>query len=188
MMRKILSTTFIVILIGGIGMFQFLKKAAGDEKGEHVSKHLKGLDVDKVNWKEKTTLYWKENLSDMQFKVTRRQGTERAFTGRYWDFKKEGIYTCSNCGLHLFESKTKFKSGTGWPSFYDVIGKTNVATKEDKSFGSIRTEAVCGRCGAHLGHVFPDGPKPTGQRWCINSVSLNHIEEAKGPKTETPEE
>ncbi|MCP4912443.1 MAG: peptide-methionine (R)-S-oxide reductase MsrB [Oligoflexia bacterium] len=172
-MKKLLTITLLL----GFTMFGFLKTAAGDEKVGHTSPHLKELDPDKVNWKEKDDKYWKSVLTPMQYKVTRHEGTERAFTGQFWDHKEKGIYTCSNCGHELFHSDTKFKSGTGWPSYYQPIRSENVGEKKDSSFGMTRTEVHCSRCGAHLGHVFPDGPQPTGLRYCINSVSLNFKKE-----------
>lgn len=116
---------------------------------------------------------WKKVLTDMEYYVLREKGTERAFTGELLDNKEVGIYTCAACQLPLFESSTKFKSGTGWPSFYQPINKINVAEEDDTSYGMVRTEVLCARCGGHLGHVFPDGPQPTGLRYCINSVSLD---------------
>jgi len=116
---------------------------------------------------------WKQRLSPEAYYVMRKQGTERAFTGAYWDHKKEGTYVCKACDLPLFSSETKFKSGTGWPSFYEPLAKSNVGEEKDSSYGMARTEVHCARCGGHLGHIFPDGPKPTGLRYCINSVSLN---------------
>lgn len=121
---------------------------------------------------------WKKELSPTVYHVTREAGTEKAFTGIYWDNKKIGIYTCSNCFLPLFSSETKFKSGTGWPSFYTDIEDQNVYEKQDNAFGWDRVEVLCGRCDAHLGHVFEDGPPPTGLRYCVNSASLL-FEEAK---------
>jgi peptide-methionine (R)-S-oxide reductase len=115
---------------------------------------------------------WRERLSDEQFYVCREKGTERAFTGEYHDCKDKGIYHCVCCGEPLFNSETKFNSGTGWPSFWQPLDETAVASDVDNSHGMRREEVHCRKCGAHLGHVFPDGPQPTGLRYCINSVSL----------------
>ncbi len=120
----------------------------------------------------KTEDEWREALSPEEYQVARKAGTERAFTGRYWNEKSPGTYLCVGCGLPLFHSETKYDSGTGWPSFYQPVDPNHVAEKRDVSYGMVRTEAVCARCGSHLGHVFPDGPRPTGQRYCMNSLSL----------------
>jgi peptide-methionine (R)-S-oxide reductase len=119
----------------------------------------------------------RERLSPEQYEVTQHAGTERAFTGIYWDEHGDGVYRCLVCNMPLFSSKTKFDSGTGWPSFFDPITPDAVATKEDRSHGMVRIEAVCANCGAHLGHVFPDGPNPTGLRYCMNSCSLDFDQE-----------
>lgn len=116
---------------------------------------------------------WKAELSPMAFNVLREKGTERAFTGKYHDNKVKGVYSCAGCGLQLFTSSTKFDSGTGWPSFYAPIDKTHVLEDTDVTYGMKRVEVMCHRCGGHLGHVFEDGPKPTGLRYCMNSVSLS---------------
>ncbi|RMG37996.1 MAG: peptide-methionine (R)-S-oxide reductase [Gammaproteobacteria bacterium] len=115
---------------------------------------------------------WREKMPPEQYQVCAERGTERPFTGKYWDHKAEGVYCCAGCGAPLFSSASKFDSGTGWPSYWAPVDQAAVELEEDHSHGMIRTEVHCARCKAHLGHVFPDGPPPTGLRYCINSLSL----------------
>ena len=122
---------------------------------------------------EKSEEQWREQLTPQEYEITRRAGTEPAFTGVYWDTKTPGIYNCKCCDTPLFDSETKYDSGSGWPSFYAPIDESKVVTKEDDSLGMRRIEVLCATCDAHLGHVFPDGPQPTGLRFCMNSASLS---------------
>ena len=124
---------------------------------------------------QKSDEEWRELLTPEQFAIARQKATERAFTGKYWDFHDKGVYLCVCCGNELFSSDTKYDSGCGWPSFYEPLEAGHVETAADNSYGMRRTEVMCSRCGAHLGHVFDDGPRPTGLRYCMNSASLNFV-------------
>jgi peptide-methionine (R)-S-oxide reductase len=157
-MRKLGILTLLTI--------SFLMPACSQENGQQ--KNASELKYSVM----KTEDDWKKQLTPQQFHVLREKGTERAFTGTYWDNHEKGTYYCAACHQALFESDTKFESGTGWPSFYKPINEKAVAVNSDTSYGMERDEVVCSRCGAHLGHVFPDGPRPTGLRYCMNSVSM----------------
>ena len=137
-----------------------------------AQKHKKQVQKFEVT---KTDAEWRKLLTAEQYAVARKGGTETAFTGKYWDNHEKGVYKCISCSQELFTSNTKFESGTGWPSFYQPIKKQNVLEKTDRTYGMERTEVLCSRCGAHLGHVFEDGPKPTGLRYCMNSASLAFV-------------
>ena len=131
--------------------------------------------AEKVDWKALSEEEWRKRLTPEQYRVLREKGTERAFTGAYWDCKKPGDYKCAGCGLELFTSEAKFDSGTGWPSFRSPLAEGSIDTAVDASAGTVRTEVVCRRCGAHLGHVFDDGPPPQRLRYCMNSAALNFV-------------
>ena len=172
-----MKNIFVIILSLSLGLVacQNTKNSEQQSKTETGAKTLEPSPTrpDRI---VKSDEDWRKLLSEEEFNIIRKKGTERAFTGDLLYNKKHGHYTCAACGLDLFSSDTKFESGTGWPSFSDEIGNDHVGKIEDRSYGMVRTEVVCNRCGGHLGHVFDDGPKPTGLRYCINSLSLNFVE------------
>ena len=175
--------------------FSSCNKAQNTQTNTNNTKHsateniaevnFKGLDGETLRPLQLTADEWQEKLTSNEFYVLRQAGTERAFTGDLWDNKKEGVYTCAGCDLPLFSSSTKFKSGTGWPSFFEPIREGHIVEKADNTHGMTRIEVLCGRCGGHQGHVFNDGPRPTGLRYCINSVSMN-FEEGASLEEEKP--
>ena len=150
--------------------------AAEGSKPQQLDKGAKPKPLAKI---KKSDGAWKKQLTDSEFRIMRRAGTERAFSGTYWNTKDNGTYFCRGCGLELFSADHKFKSGTGWPSFYQPVHEHHVETEEDRKYGMSRTEIHCARCDSHLGHVFRDGPKPTGLRYCVNSASLYFSKKTK---------
>jgi peptide-methionine (R)-S-oxide reductase len=175
--RRMLGTVRspIALVVGMVG------QDTDDENGAEMKATNNNARVGKVL---KTEEEWKAELTEQQYQVTRCSGTERPFTGNYWNHHQDGTYTCVGCGQELFSSDTKYDSGSGWPSYYKPVDADAVDEIKDISYGVVRTEIVCSRCEAHLGHVFPDGPRPTGQRFCINSASLDFVKQDQGQPAE----
>jgi len=148
---------------------------SGCAQSSDQSKKTAAAEVNSMEKVEKSDEEWKKILTPEQYYVLRQQGTEAAFTGDYYHQKAKGTYVCAACGNELFSSVAKYNSGTGWPSFYEPITESKVGTEKDRSYGMVRTEVHCAKCGGHLGHIFDDGPRPTGLRYCINSVSLDFV-------------
>ena len=178
--REVIQFASIAALLRPASAWAAGSKTVRIAEFDATGKLVKVAEVERV---EKSPEEWRKQLKDFEFQVARKSGTERAFTGRYHDHHADGIYRCVCCQTALFDSRTKFDSGTGWPSFYATLAKENVKDVTDSTLGMRRVENRCARCDAHLGHVFEDGPKPTGLRYCMNSASLDFVARAKKSST-----
>lgn len=175
---KVKSLFIIFIPVVFIAAYISIQSSKSDNKNNYTEGLIDSTKNKNKSIREnfeimKTDEEWKKELSPEQYRVLRQKGTERPFTGKYNDHKEEGTYSCAACGNELFSSENKYDSGCGWPSYWTVLAKDKIILQEDKTYGMIRTEVLCAKCGGHLGHVFDDGPEPTGLRYCINSASLN---------------
>lgn len=175
-MKMTAASIVLTLVLGGVGL-----AIAKDGRDQKMSDRISVWSVEQGELVPTFRITkpdgdWKQELSPEAYKVTRKEGTERAFSGTLWDNHREGVYRCVACGNDLFVSSTKFESGTGWPSFFEPVNEANIGTERDRKFFVERTEVHCARCGAHLGHVFEDGPKPTGLRYCVNGVALDFVE------------
>ena len=173
------SLAFGLIIASAFGLASCQPQAhQSQDTHTQPAKHTMSDPIEPIT---RTDAEWRELLTEEEYRVARESGTERAFTGRYWNIKTPGVYNCVGCGLALFDSDTKYDSGSGWPAYYDAINKAHIKEISDHSHGMVRTEIRCARCDTHLGHVFNDGPQPTGMRYCVNSLSLKLKPEDESP-------
>ena len=178
-MKTLLLT---LVLAAGVAALAIAadRKGAAEKPSKQAEARSTAMTKSKgVGRVEKSDAEWRKQLTPTQYRVLRQEGTEPAFTGAYWNEHRKGVFVCAGCGLEVFDSDHKFESGTGWPSYWRPSDPTHVAEKSDVTLGMVRTEVECARCGGHLGHVFDDGPAPTGLRYCINSAALDFVPEPK---------